>query len=115
MNEQCDRNKAGSPDEQEQDGERRDRSAVDRTGEAGRGLGDAVTGAAGLASGLLGGLTGALDGLVGGLTGERASRRRTQIHPWELPSYSDETDDPDGDAGKSDAPDEYDGDYDRIH
>ena len=115
MSEQRDRNHEGSPDERERGGAGRDdRSPVGRAGEAGRGLADAATGAVGLASGLLGELAGALDGLVGGLAGDSASKRRTQIHPWELPSESDETDQPDADVKKRETSDVYDEDYDRI-
>jgi hypothetical protein len=89
-----------------------DGSVAGNAGDVGRGLADAATDIAGLGTGLLGGLAGALDGLVGGLAGDRASTRRTKIHPWELPPGTEDEDAPDE---ASNEPDEYDEDYDRIH
>jgi hypothetical protein len=87
-------------------------SVAGNAGDVGRGLADAATDIAGLGTGLLDGLAGALDGLIGGLAGEKASTRRTKIHPWELPSDTEDQDAPDEASNK---PGEYDEDYDRIH
>ncbi len=87
-------------------------SVADSASDVGRGLSETVTDMAGLGTGLLGGLAGALGGLVGGLAGERASTRRTKIHPWELQPETEDDHSPDEALNK---PDEYDEDYDRIH
>ena len=87
-------------------------SGAGSAGDVGRGLLEAATDIADLGTGLLGGLAGALDGLVGGLAGQRASTRRTKIHPWELPPETEDDHSPDEVLNK---PDEYDEDYDRIH
>ncbi len=89
-----------------------DGSTVGKAGDVGREVADTAADIAGLGTGLLGELAGALDGLVGGLTGDRSSRRRTQIHPWELPPEPEETEEQSGGPAKSD---DYDEDYDRIH
>ena len=115
MSEQRNRDHQEPADEQERRDEGQVGSPADRAGDAGRVVSDAAAGVTGLGAGLLGGLAGALDGLVGGLTGERASERRTQIHPWDLPSASEGPGEPDSDTEKSDASDGYDEDYDRIH
>jgi len=87
-------------------------SVAGSAGDVGRELADAATDIAGLGTDLLGGLTGALDRLVDGLAGDRASTRRTKIHPWELPPDAEDEDAPDE---TSKEPDGYDEDYDRIH
>ena len=80
--------------------------------DVGRGLSDAATDLAGLGTGLLGGLAGALDELVSGLAGERASTRRTKIHPRDIPPETEDGDAPD-EASKD--PDGFDEDPDRNH
>ena len=63
-----------------------------------------------LGTDLLGGLAGALDGLLGGQGDEETSKRRTNIHPWDLPRET--LNDPSSDKAVN-KPDEYDDD--RIH
>ena len=61
-------------------------SVADDVRGVGRDVAQTAGDVAGLGAGLLSELAGTLDGLVDGLIGDPFGRRRTQIHPWELPA-----------------------------